>query len=279
MRVGPAAARYLTHQRQAGKLAPETVTHRRRTLRTFEQSVGSTPVDRLDRRHVERWLTERGRSPGTKRQYLVVVRSFAKWLVRQGYMNRDFTFGVEPPPLPRRRPRALTIDQVRRILSVCETRERLCTLLMAQEGLRVGEVARLEVGDIDVARRSLGVKGKGGHERQLPISDETWSALVSHLGAGYWPAGPVIRNTIDGSSPLAPMSVSRLVTQRMRAAEVPGSPHALRHTALSDVLEACGDIMAVKDMAGHASISTTQDYLRNTNAARLRDVMAGRRYG
>lgn len=279
MQVGPAVARYLAHQRQAGRLGEVTISHRRRTLRTFEQSVGKTPIDRLDRRHVERWLAKRGRKPGTKRQYLTCVRSFARWLVKQGYMTRDFTLGVDPPRIPRRDPRALTPEQVGRILAASDARERLCVLLMAQEGLRVGEVTRLEVGDLDIARRAMRVKGKGGHERQLPISDETWEAMTGYLGAGYWSAGALVTSQLDEGAGLVPHTMTLLISDLMKRAEVPGSAHALRHTCASDVLEECGDIVAVADMLGHQSINVTRLYLRNTKASRLRSVMSGRRYG
>lgn len=279
MRLGRAIEKYLTHQKSTGALAPNTVKHRRAALRRFEAHCGQIDVDKVTRKLVEGWVATAGRTAGSKRYYLAVVSAFSRWCLEHEMIRRDFTLGVRRPRLPRRIPRALTAEQVRRVLlGGADERMLLCLVLALQEGLRVGEITRLETGDIDRAHRTMIIRGKREHERVLPISDETWACLCTYLGKGHWPGGPVVKSKHDGVSGLTPHYLSMQMSAFIHRAGVDASAHPLRHTAASEVLERCGDIVAVRDMLGHASVSTSQLYLRNTNGSRLRDVMSGRRY-
>lgn len=280
MRLGRVINRYLAHQTSTGVLSPATAKHRRSALRRFEAHCGQIDVDKVGRKAVETWLAKSGRTPATKRYYLSVIRAFARWCVEHELARRDFTLGVRRPRLPRRIPRALSAEQVRRILlGGPDERMLLCLVLALQEGLRVSEITKLETGDIDRAHRTMSIRGKGGHERVLPISEETWACLTGYLGKNHWPGGAVIKSKHDGVSGLTPHTLSMQMSAYIHAAGVDASAHPLRHTAASDVLNQCGDVVAVKDMLGHSTIAVTQVYLRNTNGARLREAMSGRRYG
>lgn len=279
MQLGRSMDRYLAHQQMTGVLSANTVRHRRSALRRFEAHCGSKlDVDKVRRTAVENWLAKTGRAPSTKRYYLAVITAFSRWCLEHELVRRDFTLGVRRPRLPRRIPRALTSEQVQKLLIGPDARMLLCLVLALQEGLRVGEITRLETGDVDRARRTVTVRGKGGHERTLPISEETWACLCAYMGPNHWPGGAVIRSKHDGVSGLSPHTLSMQMSEHIHRAGVDASAHPLRHTAASEVLERCGDILAIRDMLGHASVSTSQIYVRSTNGSRLRDVMSGRRY-
>jgi site-specific recombinase XerD len=122
------------------------------------------------------------------------------------------------------------------------------------------------------------VKGKGGHERVLPITDETWEALVAYLAETGVRSGPVLRSKVRPHCGLTPKYVSDLVSGWMGSVEVPASAHALRHTCAGDLLRAGVHLRDIQNILGHASLATTELYLPWV-VSDLRTAMAGRHYG
>lgn len=271
---------YLRERRDAGELAPVTVYAVRGNLRSFADFVGDVPARQLRPEHIERWLASFHCAPSTRRQRFSQVRTFCRWLVRRGYLRRDPTADLRAPRQPRAVPRAYRPEQVTRLLEVCpDARARLMALLEVQEGLRAVEVSRLEVGDIDFEDRMTLVRGKGGRERILPISDETWCALEAYLR--QWPAkaGPLIRSYNDPRLGICPAYVAHLVAGWLRLAGVAGGGHGLRHTMATQLLRGGADIRDIQMALGHASLSSTSVYLPFSDVKRLRPVMGGRWYG
>jgi integrase/recombinase XerC len=216
-----------------------------------------------------------------------------EWLVEVGELERNPALLVKSPKEPRRLPRGLTAAEVRRLLRVApDARAVVIILLMVQEGLRRGEVAGLDLGDIDMAERTMLVRGKGGHERVLPISEETFTAIRRYLGEHPATAGPLVRRSLDqpkgvrwdARQGLSPSYVSQMMTQWMREAGIKAKPydgrsaHALRHTAASDMLRHGAHVRNVQAALGHASLVTTQRYLPLI-VGDLRESMGGSRYG
>lgn len=159
----------------------------------------------------------------------------------------------------------------------------LIILLMVQLGMRAGEVANAQTGDVDLANRLLRVQGKGGHERMEPIPDELFLALVVWLR--HAPAGPLIGRKVGSSwLPLSRKYISKLTSQIMYRAGVKGSPgdmisaHALRRTAISDVLERGAPLNIVQAFAGHNQIASLSPYIRLRPPHELHDAANGRRY-
>jgi site-specific recombinase XerD len=269
---------YVAFRVAEGGYGPVTAANARKVIRSFTDVTDVAPA-RLKAEHFEDWRASKRLTSEGLRTQLSILRNWCRWMVAKDHLRRDPMATVRNPRRARAVPRSRTAEEVARILDAAPTkRERLIVLLMVQEGLRCGEVSRLEAGDVDFERRSVRVVGKGGHHRLLPISEETWRALLDYLEGKRNYAGPLVRSFADGKSGITPHTIGLLVRGVMREAGVPGSAHSLRHTAASDVLERCGDITVVKEMLGHASISTTEIYLRTTSAARLRDAMSGRAY-
>ena len=145
---------------------------------------------------------------------------------------------------------------------------------MRREGLRVIEVANLQVADIDTVDHSMVVRGKGGHERALPIVDDVWGALQSYLSARGIFAGHLLQsyqqsyaNPNDG---LTAKYVARSVGNIFRRGGVPGSGHALRHSFATELLGRGANLRDVQVALGHVSISTTQVYIGWTAIGDLR---------
>jgi site-specific recombinase XerD len=236
--------------------------------------------------HVRKWQDSiEHLAQSTKRNRLTIVRAFCRWLYDERECPRDACKGVKPLKEPRRVPRALDSDAVASILEACpDTRARLAVILMVQLGLRRGEVARLEVGDFDMNNRLLRVAGKGGHQRILYLTAEARAAVIEHLAAQGTVAGPLLRSYQFPQRGLHPDTVSAIVRRAMEDAGVKRaprdgvSPHALRHSALTDMLRNGAHLRDVQAVAGHAHLSATETYLPLL-VGTLEDAMEGRRYG
>ncbi len=296
--ISTAAEEYLHGRLDRGELEVASAAKIATALRELERATGDGPVRRLDRRSAEAWMAETAHlKASTRRLRWGFVSQFCEWAVDEALLERNPFRTVKPPKPARRPPRALPHDAVARLLAVVpDLRGRLIVLLMVQLGLRCVEVARLEVTDVDFGARSLRVRGKGSHERVLPITEECWDALGEYLGRHPASVGPLVRAwSPNGGSlacsaprassrPVSEGSISKLMSGWMYAAGVKSSPrdgrsaHALRHTCATDMLNNGADLLEVRDTLGHTSVATTQVYLGSATG-RLRSSMEGRRYG
>lgn len=172
------------------------------------------------------------------------------------------------------------------LLAATDERERVIVLPGLQEGLRCCEISNLELGDTDLDDRVLRVIGKGGHERFVPLSDQTARAIRGYLAVYPATAGPLIRSYRHTTRSLTPGRVSDMVSRVFRDAGVKQAPrdgrsaHALRHTAATAVLRNCnGNIKLVQQFLGHQSSQTTDRYTSQLLAVtELRDAADGREY-
>ena len=272
---------YVAERVAAGELAAVSSQNVRRTLSRLADWCGPISVGELASAHVEGFLAAHPCAPATRRQRFSTIRTFCGWLVHRDYLERDPTAGLRAPRQPRAVPRAFRGDVVHALLVRCPTsRERLMALLEVQEGLRSVEVARLELGDVDFAERTLLVHGKGGHERLLPFSSQTWAALSTYL-TEYPPpaAGPLIRSFQPPYGALTPAYIVLVLGRLLRSMGIRGGAHGLRHTAATDMLRRGADVRDIQTMLGHRSLSSTSIYLPFSDTARLRGVIDGRWYG
>jgi len=276
---------YVEGRHRRGELAPLTVETLRSNFSTFLRIVGDRPVEEFTRDDVERWLAEVELAPATVRTRLSQLRGFCTWALEHGHLVADPMLGIRRPRQPRLVPRGLELGESRALVRACpDSRARLVVLLMLQEGLRRKEVAGLEVGDVNFGERSVRIRGKGGHERVLPLSPETFRALTAYLRE--WPAfaGPLIRRYSDGRTGVTPATVGRLVSDLMRVAGVKHaaydgrSAHSARHTAASDMLKHGAHLRDIQRALGHQSITSTERYLPLLVNG-LGKAMGGRRYG
>jgi len=271
---------YLRERVAAGELCPSTVPNLRRSLLRFAHHA-SVPADELGQGHVEAFLSSCQVAASTRRQRFSQIRTFCRWLVKSGVLQQDPTARMKTPRQPRPVPRAYSPTVVARLLEVCpDSRAHLICLLEVQEGLRACEVARLEVGDIDFPERLMLVRGKGGKERILPLSDETWDALDAYLAEHPANAGPLVRSYNKPDAGICAAYVVHMMGRWLREAGVAhGGGHGLRHTMATQLLRSGADVRDVQTALGHATLTSTQVYLPFSDARRLRTVMGGRRYG
>lgn len=277
---------YLGGRLRRHEITRLTAKNDRAALKNFTDAIPGLEPGDLAAGHVKDWLESLEHlAPATRRRRYSTVRTFCGWLTATGQVAKDPTFGIKSPKQPRSVPRAMRAADVTRVLnSLPDTRAVLIVTWMVQLGLRCCEMARLQLGDIDAVGGMVRIRGKGGHERILPIVDEAADALEEYLRGDYpGGAGPLIRSHLHPGRGLDPDTISGLVSEWMRQAGVKRqvrdgiSAHALRHTMASDSLRGGAHLRDVQQALGHAHLTTTEIYLPLVVHG-LAKAMGGRTY-
>lgn len=287
--VGKLADQYVTERRKMGRMTPATAQAVQRRLWHFARAVNGRPPESIRTRDVEKWVHDERLAPLTRKCRLTTIRPFWRWMLAKKLVTHDPTIGVESPKVPPLAPRAIPLEEARQlVVSTTDPRSRLIVLLMLQEGLRCCEVARAELSDVDLGRRIMGVRGKGGQggvTRHLPVSDETAAALRAYIDSERGAvAGPLVMSRRDPNSRIGAHYISKLVHRTMVEAGIKRqrgdgrSAHACRHTALTDMVDQGADLLTVQHAAGHADVNTTRRWYLRGVTPDLRVAMAGRSY-
>jgi integrase/recombinase XerC len=288
-----------TYVADARRYSPQTVRAYRGDLDRFagfwerefgESGASRAPLSRVDTLAIRSYLASLHRARLASRslaRHLSTLRSFFRWACREGHLEKNPARAIPAPRLPKTLPRAMTLPDTERLLEADEDspfpeRDRALFELLYATGLRVSEAAGLDLEDVDFASRLLRVIGKGNKERIAPFGETAGDSLASYLperarrrkgspAAEREEGEPLFVNARGGR--LTTRSMARLLKRRLRAAGLPAeiSPHALRHSFATHLLEAGADLRAIQELLGHASLSTTQKYT-HLDAARLREV-------
>ena len=277
--------KYCAEMQDSGHWTARTREVHSSKLWSFANSVCDDPRQ-VNRAHVAKWLATPNLSAGYRRARVSALKGFTKWCVLNGHMKVDPAMAAKAPPVPAALPRALTAGQVAKVLSACpDSRSRAIVTLMVQEGLRRKEVAEMQTADVDLANRSVLVRGKGGAgqvTRMLPLSDETVHALDDYLRECPASFGPLIRSKVHPDRGITPHSLGEMVSAVMQSAGVHvvgdgKSGHALRHSMAHHMIDNGATVLEVKAALGHATVKTTEVYLRG-RVEDLRTAMGGRKY-
>lgn len=210
------------------------------------------------------------------------ARVFCGWAHRDGLLPADPSLQLGSPKSHRELPGVLRETQAKHLVdgvagdTPVGARDRLVLELLYGTGVRVGELCGLALRDVDLARRLIRVLGKGDKERSVPYGVPADRALTDYLVRGR-PAfvtpksGDALLLGVRGG-PLNPRTVRRILSAQLREAGLPEmSPHGLRHSAATHLLEGGADLRAVQEILGHASLATTQIYT-HVSVERLRQV-------
>ncbi len=227
-------------------------------------------ADRVDHLLIRRWLAllhkdHRKSSIGRK---LAALRAFFKYLLREGMVTRNPAELVSTPKKEKQLPFHLNIDEVTALVEsprdggILVLRDRAILETLYSCGIRVSELTGLSVGEVDLEEGLMRVLGKGGKERVVPVGRHARQALAAYLLARNNPPhdAPLLLNARGGR--LTSRSVARTVDKYILnlATSKKISPHTLRHTFATHMLEAGADLRAIQELLGHASLSTTQKY-------------------
>ncbi len=233
-----------------------------------------------------RALQERGYHRRSIARKFSAVRSFLRFLEsEQGRAGRGVAARMRTPKVGRTLPRFLSVAEVERLLAQPDTtplglRDRAILEVLYASGIRLSECVELCLSDLDLKRRELRVRGKGGRERVALVGAEAVKALERYLARGrplltadLGPRAPLFVNRRSGR--LTGRSLRRNLVAHARAAGLEGrvTPHTLRHSFATHLLEGGADLRAVQELLGHLHLSTTQIYTHVTRT-RMQTVYA-----
>ena len=281
MTLEEAVAEFLGALGSERGLARNTVNAYRRDLRPYVdmlaemglEDVAAVTPDAVS--GFVRHLNSAGLAPATVARKVSAVRGLHRFLVTEDLTSSDPTSTLESPRRPATLPKALTVDEVFALLEKPDRSTRLGTRdaalleFLYASGARVSEAVDLELLDLDLEAGTALVTGKGNRQRIVPIGSHAIAALESYLPLrmelrrGRRDPGRVFLNSRGG--PLTRQTMWKIVRKHASAAGLdPGhvSPHVLRHSAATHMVEGGADLRTVQEMLGHASISTTQIYTR-----------------
>ncbi len=269
---------YLGSERQ---LSAHTLSNYRRDLarlRAFlEERQRFTPelqpwhqVDARDMRQFVANIHHEGLGGKSIQRTLSAIRSFYKYLNREGLATHNPALGIQAPNSPRRLPQTLDVDQIDQLLALPDDgdpltcRDRAMMELIYSSGLRLSELVSLNLQDLDLHDASMRVTGKGRKDRMLPIGRkaiqalERWLDVRDHI-ADLTDAALFVSQR---GTRITTRSVQQRIARWGQHQQTQGKlyPHRLRHSFASHMLESSGDLRAVQELLGHSDISTTQIY-------------------
>ncbi len=246
----------------------------------LKQAVGLDRPEQANDKAVRAWmmtLLESGTGPRSVNRKLSSLRAFFKFARTVGEVSADPTDLIEPPKTPKRLPEFVEVGRMDQLLSHAEwpdtfdgRRDRLTLELLYGTGMRLAELMGLSPADIDFRRKTVRVLGKRNKERIIPIADPLADLLRAYLeqrdrldpapGRG---TPLLVKNS---GEPVPRRSVQRLVAHYLGTvtSQRKRSPHVLRHTFATHLLNNGADLNAVKELLGHAGLAATQVYTHNT---------------
>lgn len=271
--LAPLVQQFLSYLRDVRQLSPHTQSNYARDLRFLleycEQHslTSATDVQPGDIRGFASTLHRQGKQGKSIQRNLSTVRSFYKYLSRIGLARHNPAIGIAAPRQNKRLPKTLDVDQVDVYLRIqgqqpLDIRDQAMAELFYSSGLRLSELASLDMDDIDLAAQLVTATGKGKKTRNLPVGRMALQAIRAWLAVRPEIAGePALFTSTHG----ARISVRNIQVRLRKRGRETGMqqdihPHMLRHSFASHMLESSGDLRAVQELLGHADISTTQIY-------------------
>lgn len=276
MRLDSAIDTFLDHLRVERALAKNTLESYAHDLSALAHAVGEgknvAEIGQLEITEVLRANVDRGLGARSSARQLSAMRSFFKFLSKERVIEADPTALVDRPRLSRRLPRFLSFQEIDRLLAKPDAatprgaRDAAMIQLMYASGLRVSELVGLRVADVDTARGVVSAFGKGGKRRLVPIGEVALTALTHYLTdvrpGVLGPRTSTVLFLSPRGGALTRQGFWKLLKTYARAAGIttPLSPHKLRHSFATHLLQGGADLRAVQAMLGHSDLGTTEIY-------------------
>lgn len=267
--------RFIRHLEVERRLSPRTRDSYRRDLLTLARYADDESIKRwgdFDSGHVRNYTSRcfrRGLNPRSIQRRLSAARTFYRYLLREKHVSGNPVESVSAPKAPKRLPGNLDADRMARLLDIpgdgpLETRDRAMLELLYSSGLRLAELAGLNLGDVDLQDATVHVTGKGSKDRILPVGRKAlaalkdWLKIRGQLADSDEPAIFVSQRGGRISHRNVQARVEHWAKQQGLDSRV--YPHLFRHSFASHVLESSQDLRGVQELLGHANIATTQVY-------------------
>lgn len=269
---------YLRHMADVRGASPNTVSAYRRDLTEYQGHLDSRGLAIGSPASVRSYLGhlfKRGLARSTMARKVSAVRSYSRYLVREGVLESNPCDGIPTPRAPRPGPRFLSMEEMTALLdapsddSPINLRDMALWELLYSSGIRVSELAGLNRADWDPAGLMIRVHGKGSKERLVPVGERAALRMEAYLRAtGRWPhrreISPMFLN--NRGQRLTVRSIQKRLEKRLRDCGLENriSPHVIRHTFATHLLDSGADLTAIQEMLGHESLETTQVYTHVT---------------
>jgi len=268
---------YLDELAQQRRQSPHTVSNYRRDLRVLAELVGGLPgpisITTIESHQIRRFIAQlhaRGLGGRSLARMLSAWRGYYRWLGRRGETSLNPVDGVRAPKSPKALPKVLSPDEANRLLDVAcdelpEIRDQAMFELFYSSGLRLAELAALDIACVeDLLAGEVRVLGKRSKLRLVPVGSQARTAVGAWVRRRVELAAPGENALFVGQRGrrINPRVIEERLKRRALAQGLPTSvhPHMLRHSFASHVLQSSGDLRAVQEMLGHASIASTQVY-------------------
>lgn len=276
----PLAPAYLDHLRHERNASPRTVDNYDRALHAAAEFLGEKSWRAATADDFRAYLfaqIKRERSRATIRLEFAALRSFYRFLCERKGLEANPLMAVSLPKADKRLPVFLTTTQIEALLraphetkpekqapSWMPWRDAAILELFYSSGLRLSELAALDVRDLDPYNETVRVLGKGSKERIVPVGEPALEAIQQYRSRAKVQAGPLFLSKLRKR--LGVSAIWSMVKKYLRLAQipVPASPHKLRHSFATHLLDAGADLRSVQSLLGHASLSTTQIYTHVT---------------
>jgi len=275
--LAQAIERFLVYLRDVRQLSHHTLSNYKRdllTLHSFSREQGKSSAGELAEADIRQWVSQlhrRGLAGSSIQRSLSAARSFFNYLGREEGRPRNPAASVQAPRRPRKLPKTLDADEVNKFLSFAgdspiASRDRAIAELFYSSGLRLAELAAIDITDVDLQSQLVTVTGKGNKTRTVPVGSVALKAIEHWLQTR-----PSVAADTDSAAALFTSNKGQRISVRSIQARLKLQgrktgmhqdvhPHMLRHSFASHMLESSGDLRAVQELLGHANISTTQIY-------------------
>ena len=272
-------AEYLEYLDAEKGLAENTLEAYRRDLGNFLEFCGCNVAD-IRRSQLNSYilkLRDKKYSPTSVARKIASIRGFFKWLCANEICSSDPTLTLEQPKLPQKLPKVMTIEEIETILKQNLTPEqKVIVELLYGCGLRVSELVNLELNNIDIIARYLQCTGKGSKERIVPLGKKACKAIKDYLPQRDYLINKSRRNTkklliTETGRTLTRQDVYNFISEQGKKIHKHISPHTLRHSFATHLLENGADLRIVQELLGHSDVATTQLYT-HISKKRLKDV-------
>src|SRR3989338_11572306 len=284
MKLENARDQFLLYLQGEKNASPHTVKNYGVDLAEFIIVTGEKTAREVDYIAIRKFLAhlkEKGYSKSTISRKLACLRSFFKFLTRENVVANNPAVGIATPKREKKLPSFLEVQEIENILdaasgaSLSSKRDRALLETLYSSGIRVSELVGLNMEDTDVLGGVLRIRGKGKKERMVPIGRKAQEAIREYMekrGNDYGKAGGALFLN-KNSTRLTDRSVRRILIKYVRKTSLHKdvSPHTLRHTFSTHLLDRGADLRSVQELLGHENLSTTQIYT-HVSTQRLKDV-------
>lgn len=276
-------AEYLEYLEVEKGLSVNTIDAYRRDLSAFLDfcsSLGVNEITDIKRTHINTYikeLREKKYNPTSAIRKIASLRGFFKWLCAAEICSQNPTLTLEQPKIPRKLPKVMAVDEIENILKKDLTKtQRLIVELLYGCGLRVSELAGLKTNSIDINAGYLRCSGKGSKERLVPLGSKAKEALKDYFEHRDF---LVIKHNLDTKNLLVTdngrflnrQDIYNFIHEQGKMIHKNISPHTLRHSFATHLLENGADLRVVQELLGHSDVATTQLYT-HISKKRLKEV-------